>query len=371
MLRDQLDDKGKEDDVESPIDKLVKDLQTRTEAKRYIILMSHNEAVDSGSHFIRVMECISDEENFMNLVKYHRHFIQAEEDLFGLARCAPESKRLRLLLDYQHLIKMSVEINEYLNLLDRKRQLIFLKSLLENGSRDPQVLCEYVKQLDIADKYMAIVENQYLVSNKEMVLTLMALLPEHKKLDFVSQVNHLADNNDFVTAVVSAFPDEMAESVKSKLQPYHKGYYGLTFFSTVAQPAVEELVPDDKLAPADDHPQDLQNVRDQVARADILKEINTYLSYAVKLHERRVQELLTFVNSAAMNDIVNVIHQLSDQMSPTAIARSYLDLSHTTYLKRDPGHKLFSVGYRRFLNNCESIVSKLGNDNHSLNRCLN
>ncbi len=342
----QDDDKGKQDD-QSPIDKLISDLLAMTEAKRFIRLMSVNEAIDNGKHFVQAMQCIHNEENFLQLLKEHRRLLVTGEDFLGLLRAAPESRRLTILLHHLEFAALSEHLEAYLSLLSSNNQIAFLKKLLESDCRNPVALCRYIERIKTESRYDVILRHANLVTDHEMILTLLHLLPTDKRINLVEAMNYHIDDHADAEKIVESFPVDSRDEVRSKFRYLRKA----------AKP-VEVLV--DEMKPVS-HPEPVVApvVEDHPAKAEILKEINHYLGLIGKLHEKRVRELLIMVtNLADITDVSMLIKHQSNQIHAIQNAKSDIDLSHTHFLKNDPRHKSISVGYKRMLNHCEKILDK-------------
>lgn len=346
LSRKNVDDKGKEE-AQSPIEKLISDLLTMSEAKRFIRLMSVNEAIDSGKNFVLAMQCIHNDENFMQLLKVYNKLIVTGDDFLGLLRAAPENKRLHILMHHQQLASLPDYLDDYLNLLTPNNQTLFLKKLLESDCRNPAVLCRYVEKMKIESRYDAIMMNLNLVTNDEVILTMLSLLPEDKKISFVEAVSFHINKHDFAETVLAAFPVESRDEVKSKF----------LYLKNEIKP-LEELK--EEIKPASYETTEVMNVvENHPAKAEILNEINHYLGLIGKLHEKRVRELLEMVtNLNEISDVRMLIKHQHNQINSKHNAKSYIDLSYTNFLKNEPGHKSISVGYKKMLTNCERILDR-------------
>lgn len=340
------DDKEKEEAI-SPIDKLISDLLVMSEAKRFIRLMSVNDAIDSGKNLVLAMQCIHNEENFMQLLKVYNRLIITGEDFLGLLRTAPENKRLHILMHHLQLASLPDYLDDYLNLLTPNNQIMLLKTLLESGCRNPAVLCRYVEKIKIESRYDAVKMNLNLVTNQEVIFTLLMLLPEDKKINFIEAVNFHINEHDFAESVLASFPPESRDDVKSTFRYVKNEMKPTDVLEDVIAPISHETTEITKVI--ESHP----------AKAEILKAINDYLKLTGKLHEKRVRELLEMVmNLNDISDVRMLIKHQYNQINSRQNTKSYIDLSYTHFLKNEPGHKSISVGYKRLLNNCERIFDK-------------
>lgn len=346
LSHQNVDDKGKEE-AKYPIDKLISDLLAMSEAKRFIRLMSVNEAINNGKNLVLAMQCIHNEQNFMQLLKVYDSLIVTGDDFLSLLRIAPENKRLYILMHHQQLASLPEYLDDYLNVLSPNNQITFLKTLLESSCRNPAVLCRYVEKIKIESRYDAIKMNLHLVTNPEVIITLLNSLPDEKKINYVEAVNFHINKEDVAEMVLACFPAESRDEVKSKFRYLKNEMQPLVELEEVKEPALQETT--DITHAIENHP----------AKAEILNEIKHYLNLIGKLHEKRVRELLdTVTNLNEISDVRMLIKHQHNQINSIQNTKSYIDLSYTHFLKNEPGHKSISVGYKRLLNNCERILDK-------------